>query len=310
MQSIVEVCRGKWPAILTELGVPARFLKASHGPCPICGGRDRFRFDDREGRGTWICSKCGAGDGFTLLQKLNGWDFVEAKEAVLVIAPGARKATVFRRNEDDTLKRMIDGLWTSGFDLRRGDPVSLYLSKRGIKFLPKHLRYVERCRFQVRGGEPSWMPAMVAKVTGPDGAMVNAHRTYITIDGNKADVVPCRKMMPGNVPNGSAIRLWPETSSLGIAEGIETAISAAILFKMPVWSVINTSGMMGFVPPIEVSNFHIFADNDRNFAGQSAAYSLAHRLRNLPSAPSTIEVHVPETEGTDWNDVLIERSKS
>ncbi|MGL6422717.1 primase-helicase zinc-binding domain-containing protein [Aeromonas caviae] len=39
--------RGQWPFILAELGlsVPKR---GQHGPCPACGGKDRFRLDDKE----------------------------------------------------------------------------------------------------------------------------------------------------------------------------------------------------------------------------------------------------------------------
>ncbi|WP_435052153.1 primase-helicase zinc-binding domain-containing protein [Escherichia coli] len=43
-----------------------------HQPCPVCGGSDRFRFDDREGRGTWYCNQCGAGDGLKLVEKVFG----------------------------------------------------------------------------------------------------------------------------------------------------------------------------------------------------------------------------------------------
>ena len=52
-----------WHGILVGLGVPASALVNKHGPCPVCGGNDRFRFDDKEGLGTFICSHCGAGDG-------------------------------------------------------------------------------------------------------------------------------------------------------------------------------------------------------------------------------------------------------
>ena len=38
------------------------------GTCPMCGGKDRFRFDDKGGRGTWICSQCGAGDEIELVK--------------------------------------------------------------------------------------------------------------------------------------------------------------------------------------------------------------------------------------------------
>lgn len=58
---------GHWPRILPALGI--QVLKNRHQPCPVCGGSDRFRFDDREGRGTWYCNQCGAGDGLKLVEK-------------------------------------------------------------------------------------------------------------------------------------------------------------------------------------------------------------------------------------------------
>jgi len=77
---------GRWPAILAELGVPDPALRNRHGPCPGCGGRDRFRFDNRDGRGTFICSQGGndelAGDGFTLLEHCFGLSFAEALRRV------------------------------------------------------------------------------------------------------------------------------------------------------------------------------------------------------------------------------------
>ncbi|GHM17395.1 hypothetical protein ECZU43_14530 [Escherichia coli] len=59
---------GHWPRILPALGI--QVLKNRHQPCPVCGGSDRFRFDDREGRGTWYCNQCGAGDGLKLAEKV------------------------------------------------------------------------------------------------------------------------------------------------------------------------------------------------------------------------------------------------
>jgi len=69
---------GRWPGILAALGVPSQALRNKHGPCPMCGGKDRFRFDDQGGRGTWICSRCGAGDGLALVQRFLRVDFRSA----------------------------------------------------------------------------------------------------------------------------------------------------------------------------------------------------------------------------------------
>lgn len=75
-----EVATGRWLGILVALGVDAAHLTGKHVACPVCGGTDRFRFDDKAGRGTFFCSHCGAGDGFTLLGRLKGWDFKTRRE--------------------------------------------------------------------------------------------------------------------------------------------------------------------------------------------------------------------------------------
>ena len=62
---------GRWREVLPRFGISAATLDGKHHPCPGCGGKDRFRFDDKNGRGTWICSQGGgdavAGDAFALL---------------------------------------------------------------------------------------------------------------------------------------------------------------------------------------------------------------------------------------------------
>jgi putative DNA primase/helicase len=59
----IERARNRWREILPRLGVDTQFLTNRHGPCPLCGGKDRFRFDDRDGSGSYICGQCGAGVG-------------------------------------------------------------------------------------------------------------------------------------------------------------------------------------------------------------------------------------------------------
>ena len=60
------------------------YVTQEAGPCPTCGGKDRFRFDDEDGRGTWFCNQCTpqAGDGFALVQNVRGCDFPEAMRLV------------------------------------------------------------------------------------------------------------------------------------------------------------------------------------------------------------------------------------
>ncbi len=74
--------RGRWLGILPALGIGESFLTGKHGPCPLCGGKDRWRWDNLEGRGTWICSKCGGGDGISLVMQKSGWEFREAARQI------------------------------------------------------------------------------------------------------------------------------------------------------------------------------------------------------------------------------------
>jgi putative DNA primase/helicase len=78
----IERARHRWREILPQLGIETRFLTNKHGPCPLCGGRDRFRFDDKDGSGSYYCNRCGPGAGVILVCKKNGWDFKTACDAI------------------------------------------------------------------------------------------------------------------------------------------------------------------------------------------------------------------------------------
>jgi putative DNA primase/helicase len=97
------------------------------------------------------------------------------------------------------------------------------------------------------------------------------------------------------------------TGTLGVAEGIETALAAWVLDGkiFPVWSCINAGQLEKFEPPEGTKNLAIFGDNDKTFTGQAAAYALAKRLSNRAN-PVRCSVLIPTVEGWDWNDKLID----
>ena len=107
--------------------------------------------------------------------------------------------------------------------------------------------------------------------------------------------------MSGPIPAGSAIRLMPYESAIGIAEGIETAISAYAIFNVPTWAGISAKGIERWEPPKDAEEVWIFGDNDRTFTGQLAAYKLAYRL---VETGKKVYVAIPRIKGADWNDVL------
>lgn len=81
VSDVVTAACGHWPELLAAMGIniPSR---GKHGPCPVCGGKDRFRLDDKGGRGTWICNQCGAGDGLDLVKLISGKGTKEAARLV------------------------------------------------------------------------------------------------------------------------------------------------------------------------------------------------------------------------------------
>ena len=71
---------GKWQSIFSSLGIEVG--NGKHCPCPVCGGKDRFRFDNKDGRGTYICNQCGSGDGLELIKNYYHCDGKEASSKV------------------------------------------------------------------------------------------------------------------------------------------------------------------------------------------------------------------------------------
>lgn len=108
-------------------------------------------------------------------------------------------------------------------------------------------------------------------------------------------------MMPGELPDGAAVRLSPAAGGrLGIGEGIETALAASRRFQVPTWAALNSTMLSKWIPPQGIDEVLVFGDNDLGFGGQSAAYALAHRL--AVRLRLKVEVHIPKLVGMDWAD--------
>ena len=287
-----EWTQGKWTQIIERLVGP-EYVDGKHHPCPRGDGTDCFRFSNVNGRGNYFC-KCSNGDqdGFELIKCYHNTDFAGAAKLVEeIIGPRDRDPQPRRQSYAERLRTEA-----------RKSPRSRYLESRGLVMPPGLLWHPAVDYF--RDGQ--WIqkyPAMLAPITR-DRKFLTFHCTYLE-DGQKAPVDPCRKMLPGPGLKGAAVELWPAGEVLGITEGIETAIAAHMLFDLPVWAALNTSLLKSWTPPDGVKRIVIFGDNDRNYAGQAAAYALAHRLHGRVD----IDIRFPDQPG-DYNDVLIQRTEA
>ena len=331
---------GRWPEIHAALGIDPRYLKPRHHcPCPRCGGKDRYRYTDYQGRGGFICNQCypEGGSGFDLLMLVFGYDFAEAARqvaAVLGLAGGqvrqyqpTRAAPVTAANpEPDCLPALL-GLWEEALPLADGDPVTGYLKTRGLPLpetLPAALRYEPDL--------PYWtwlsdgmdcllrLAAMLAAITTPDGQLRGLHQTYLQPDGaggwrklavthpETGETLPVKKMrarFSGSL-KGAAVHLAApdEQGRLIVAEGIESALAASALFGLPAAAALSAHGMAVFEWPPETRELFIAADNDGNGTGIQAAEKLARRAL---LAGIKANIWQPEQTDTDALDELNRR---
>lgn len=144
-------------------------------------------------------------------------------------------------------------------------------------------------------------PALVALLTDAEDCTPRTlHRTWVLPDGQKANVDPPRMLLGKHRKAGAVCRLWPDeavTTGLGIAEGIESALSLAHGFK-PVWACIDAGNVKTFPVLSGIESLVIAADHDD--AGLRAAHACATRW---DEAGLEVTVVAPPNPKSDVNDL-------
>ena len=142
------------------------------------------------------------------------------------------------------------------------------------------------------------LPAMVAAITGPDRKVIAIQRTFLRCDGRGKANVSQPKMALGPIGAG-AVRLGPAGPVLGIAEGIETGLSAMELFGLPVWCSLSAGRLDRLWLPPEALEVQIFGDNGG--PGHEAAERAA---RAYQGQGRRVVVRFPPENFGDFNDLL------
>jgi putative DNA primase/helicase len=189
-----------------------------------------------------------------------------------------------------------------------GTIVTTYLRGRGISLdtLPGGLRLHPECwRPRDNAGNPvPPLPAMVALVEHLEQGPVAIHATYLRPDGSGKADIPKREQKACFGPiAGGAVRLGtPRRDNwLGVAEGIETALSVAVACAIPVWAALSAAGIKNLVLPPDATHVLICADHDESGTGERAARDAAARWL---AEGRRVRIAIPPLAGTDFNDVL------
>lgn len=323
-----DAAKGRWQQIFlslaeNELGV-AVASAPEHVPCPVHGGTNGYRlFEHFHETGRGICNTCGPQkSGFETLawvKNIGFWDAVDEVRRWLKLedtSPPAPLPVVAAKPKmpPKLAFKLIADVWKGSTPID-GTPAERYLEKRGIwkENISKELRAHPGLPYIAKKGEPpiGVFPCLLAPVrNGKDGRLVTLHRIYVTPEGHKAPVPDPKKMMTPHLElKGSAVRLFPaEGEVLGFAEGIETALAAHAISRMPVWAGVFATLMEQVAVPEHVKRVVIWADRDTCQRGEQAANSLANRLEKSGIAVEVYmpPISIPENEKTiDWLDALL-----
>jgi len=299
----VEQAKNRWPGILQQLGgVNRDHLDNKHRPCPMCGGEDRFRFDDQDGAGTYICNQCGAGSGMDLLMGVTGWDFkVAASEVDRILGVVPESAPNNEESDVERRQRRLKSVAKEARKLTGDDPVSKYLRHRGVREA-QALRYHPGLDYYQDGQKVGTYPAMLGLVQSIQGTPLTYHVTYLTEDGQKAPVDQPKKILPPVATiTGGAIRFAPAATTLVVAEGIENALAAGAAYKAVPWAALSAHGMETMEIPDAVAEVIIVGDNDLNYRGHRAMYHLANRMA---VAGKAVDFWISPNPGHDFLDEM------
>jgi putative DNA primase/helicase len=260
--------------------------------CPHCGRSDSDKtMSVNVETGLYCCHRCQA----------KGKE--KAVRSASVVLP--LNASQFRR-------RRIKEVWAQTRPLtdRRGAyPQRHYLASRGLADVlrnpPQDLRAHPALDYWENGRVRGTFPALVAPLRAPNGDIITLHTTFLRGDGGcKADVPSPKRVLAVPVEGstrGAAIHLYePTLGTIGIGEGIETALSLHLLHNIPVWSAFAALGLERVILPTGLRTIYIAVDLDP--VGEAAAQALAARLQRLKPAPQAFFVR-PDN-GKDLNDEL------
>jgi hypothetical protein len=286
------------------------------GPCPDCGGDDRFAVNTR--KQIFNCRGCGAKGGvIDLVMLALGVGFAQAVEELVgasssLESPRRPKTAPCKpeTDEEETARksRLALAIFDGAGSIRqpRAELARRYLVQvRGVDIdqIPEIdgvLRFEPDCPF-----DADRLPCLIALVRDiVTDAPKAIQRTALGPDGRKIDR---RSLGP---TRGAAVKLWEDaavTYGLVIGEGLETVAAAATRIErrgtllQPAWALIDRINLRDFPVLAGIEALTILVDHDESGDGQKAASVCTRRWFD---AQREVIRLTPKTLGTDFDDIV------
>lgn len=201
---------------------------------------------------------------------------------------------------EETADRNAVRLWRGAVPLR-GSAAEAYLLKRGVTQLSPELRFQSRTPLGPRGAV-RFLPAMLAAVRS-DLGVIAVHRTFLDPQAVRLAAFEQPKRALGSLQHGAVRLAPPREGRLGLAEGIETALSVMQIFGIACWATLGNERFGLVTIPESVRELHLFVDNDPggDLAEERGREAYGREGRSILAKR-------PDNVGADWNDVLRERA--
>ncbi|MGN5171326.1 DUF927 domain-containing protein [Aeromonas sp. 102P] len=300
VSDVVAAACGHWPDLLAAVGIDIP-RRGKHGPCPACGGKDRFRLDDKAGRGTWICNQCGNGDGLDLVGKVTGRQPKEAAELIAPLVglsdggldPAAReqihqqqeaRAEQEHKQAEQQRRKAARRATSISADIKQG--VSPYLERKALSGLAMPL--TQRV---IAVGELTYQPgSLVVPLWDEVGELVNVQ--LINTEGDK-------RYLPGGQKAGAFHRI-DGGELVAVVEGYASGLSVQAATGATVYCAMDAGNLQAVAeiahrqhPEVRIL---LCGDNDEGTEGnpgKTKAEQAAAAVGGL--------VALPPVAG-DWND--------
>lgn len=296
---LMQAANGQWEYILPTIGVeiPAN---NRHGACPTCGGKDRFRFDNKEGRGTWFCSQCvpQAGDGLDLVKKAIN---ASTSDAIKAVAAALGKNTVTKRksNYHQAIKTHPVQATKAQQTQKRAQAMfkatiqgeSAYLSGKG---LTQHTPLLSSEQSLTIQGIQFCAGDIFLPLYNQENTIVSAQ--LIKATGEK-------RFLPGGQKTGSFHIVPGDAEQLAVCEGYATALTVNMATNATTFVAFDCGNLKAVslhvrkqYPDAQIT---IYGDNDLhtlNNPGKSKAEEAAKAIKAKTKIP-----HCPG----DWNDYFL-----